>query len=207
MLVSVILAHPDQHSFNHAIAAKAMAELDKSGHRVNFHDLYAEQFSPMLTSSEIARDTQLEPVIQQHCTEVSQAEGLVIVHPNWWGGPPAILKGWVDRVIRPGVAYEFNEGDSGEGIPNGLLKIKTALVFNTSNTYTERERMYSETLLKHSGKLRIRIMRSEQLPAAYFGVIVTSSPEQRKAWLNETGEIVRRLFLHPDLIINKSRIF
>lgn len=55
------------------------------------------------------------------------------------GQPPAILKGWVDRVIRAGVAYEFAEGDSGEGVPIGLLKAKSALVFNTSNTLEERE--------------------------------------------------------------------
>jgi len=44
------------------------------------------------------------------------------------------LKGWIDRIFRPGVAYEFNEGDKGEGIPVGLLKAKKAIVFNTSNT-------------------------------------------------------------------------
>ncbi len=53
--------------------------------------------------------------------------------------PPAILKGWVDRVIRPGVAYEFLEGDGGEGVPCGLLRARAVLVFNTGNTYLERE--------------------------------------------------------------------
>ena len=52
--------------------------------------------------------------------------------------PPAILKGWIDRVMRPGVAYEFLEGGSGKGVPNGLLKAKAALVFNTSNTPEDR---------------------------------------------------------------------
>ena len=66
--------------------------------------------------------------------------------------PPAILKGWIDRVMRPGVAYEFLEGDSGEGVPNGLLKAKTALVFNTSNTPEDRELKCSATLLRPSGK-------------------------------------------------------
>jgi len=47
----------------------------------------------------------------------SEASGIVIVHPNWWGQPPAILKGWVDRVLRPGVAYEFTEGDQGKVSP------------------------------------------------------------------------------------------
>ena len=59
--------------------------------------------------------------------EISVADGVVIIHPNWWGQSPAILKGWVDRVIRPGVAYEFLEDDKGEGVPCGLLKANQRL--------------------------------------------------------------------------------
>jgi NAD(P)H dehydrogenase (quinone) len=55
-------------------------------------------------------------VIELHCREIADVDG-IIVHPNWWGQPPAILKGWVDRVLRPGVAYRFLEGDAGEGVP------------------------------------------------------------------------------------------
>ena len=139
MKVSVILAHPDRNSFNHAIAETAAQTLQGNGHEVMFHDLYAEGFDPILPAGEIPRDAPLPPDIQRHCDEIAAAEGIVIVHPNWWGQPPAILKGWIDRVLRPGVAYEFAEGDSGEGIPIGLLKAKAALVFNTSNTYSERE--------------------------------------------------------------------
>jgi len=51
--------------------------------------------------------------IQRHCAEIRQADGLVIVHPNWWGEPPAMLKGWVDRVLRAGVAYDFPPGPQG----------------------------------------------------------------------------------------------
>jgi NAD(P)H dehydrogenase (quinone) len=45
--------------------------------------------------------------------------------------PPAILKGWVDRVMRPGLAYEFLEGDSGDGVLHGRLRDRRAIVFNT----------------------------------------------------------------------------
>ena len=124
MKISVILAHPDKKSFNHAIAAAAIETLKKNGHEVFFHDLYAEEFDPLLTSEEIPRDAALPVEVEKHCNEISAADGVVIVHPNWWGQPPAILKGWVDRVIRPGVAYEFLEDDQGEGVPCGLLKVQ-----------------------------------------------------------------------------------
>ena len=130
MKVSVILAHPNEASFNHAIARTAVEELRCNGHEVVLHDLYAEKFDPILPTVEIPQAASLPDEIARHCTEISQAEGIVVVHPNWWGQPPAILKGWIDRVIRPGIAYEFLEGDSGEGVPNGLLKAEAVIVFN-----------------------------------------------------------------------------
>jgi NAD(P)H dehydrogenase (quinone) len=138
MQVSVILAHPDSQSFNHAIAQAAIAELTLSSHQVTFHDLYAEKFDPILPADEIPQGACVSQEMEVHCREISQAEGIIIIHPNWWGQPPAILKGWIDRVLRPGIAYQFREGDQGEGIPVGLLKAKAALVFNTSNTPAAR---------------------------------------------------------------------
>ena len=120
MKISVILAHPRPGSFNHAIADEAAALLRKSGHTVTIHDLYQEQFDPLLPYSEISRDAPLPPAIALHCREIAEADGIIFVHPDWWGMPPAILKGWVDRVLRVDVAYRFEEGDSGEGLPIGL---------------------------------------------------------------------------------------
>ena len=139
MQVSVILAHPNPQSFNHTIAETVLAELNQNGHQTAFHNLYAEQFDPILKTGEIFKDSGLSMELESHCREIYNADGIVIIHPNWWGQPPAILKGWVDRVLRQGTAYKFLEGDNGEGIPIGLLKAKFALVFNTSNTPTERE--------------------------------------------------------------------
>jgi len=195
MKISVILAHPDKHSFNHAIAEAAVSSLGENGHLVTFHDLYAEKFPPLLTAGELVRDARLAPVISRHCTEIGEAEGIVIVHPNWWGGPPAILKGWVDRVIRPGMAYEFNEGDSGEGTPNGLLRAKAALVFNTTNTYPEREmEAFGDPLEAFWKNCVFGLCGIHNFRRRSFGVIVTSSPEQRQSWLCEVKDITRACF-------------
>ena len=127
MKVSVILAHPGPGSFNHAIAATVVKTLAENGYTVAFHDLYAEHFDPVLPYAEIPRDAPLDPGVARHCSEIATADGIVIVHPDWWGQPPAILKGWIDRVIRPGIAYRFREGDNGEGIPEGLLAAKAEI--------------------------------------------------------------------------------
>ena len=137
MRISVILAHPNKTSFNHAIARTVLEELEKNEHNVFFRDLYAENFAPLLFSEEMTEDAVLPEAVRNYCEEIRRAEGVVVVHPNWWGQPPAVLKGWIDRVIRSGVAYEFLEGDSGEGISKGLLRANAAVVFNTSNTVPE----------------------------------------------------------------------
>ncbi len=139
MKISVILAHPHLRSFNHAIAYEATATLRKSGHAVFIHDLYQEKFHPLLPYEEISRDAPLDPVIGRYCREIATADGIVTVHPDWLGMPPAILKGWIDRILRPGIAYRFAEMDSGEGIPNGILGAGAVLVFNTSITPVQRE--------------------------------------------------------------------
>jgi NAD(P)H dehydrogenase (quinone) len=195
MNISLILAHPNGESFNHAIARTAETALVDLGHHVWFHDLYAEKFDPLLPHEEIPKDVELPPEVASHCNEIASVDGIIIVHPNWWGQPPAILKGWVDRVIRPGVAYCFLDGDSGEGVPVGLLKAKSALVLNTSNTPMHRERAAFgdplETLWKNCifGLCGVNVFRREM-----FGVVVTSSPEERAQWLADVRRIVAGQF-------------
>lgn len=195
MIVSVILAHPREGSFNHAIARTAADRLMVNGHTAVLHDLYQEGFDPLLPEQEIAKGAHLPPLIARHCAEIAQADGIVIVHPNWWGMPPAILKGWVDRVIRPGVAYEFVEGDGGEGVPSGLLKARAALVFNTSNTEAGREKtVFGDPLETIWKNCIFGLSGVEQFYRRMFGVVVTSSEEQRAQWLAETRAAIDAFF-------------
>ena len=185
MQISVILAHPDPKSFNHAIAQTAVQALKKNGHIAIFHDLYQEKFDPLLPVKEIPENAKLPANIKKHCKEIAIADGLLIIHPNWWGQPPAILKGWVDRVIRPGIAYEFLEGDSGEGVPGGLLKAKAALVYNTSNTESEREkRVFGDPLETIWKNCIFGLCGVTNFHRRMFNVIVTSTEKQRKKWLD-----------------------
>lgn len=127
------------------------------------------------------------------------AEGIIIIHPNWWGQPPAILKGWIDRVIRPGVAYEFRENDKGEGVPRGLLRAKAALVFNTSNTETEREqKVFGDPLEAIWKNCIFDLCGVTNFYRRMFNIVVTSTEEQRKEWLSEVGQMIDEYF--PALI-------
>jgi len=195
MNVLVIVAHPDSGSFNHAITETAVSKLKQNNHQVILHDLYAEKFDPILYPDEIPTGAPLPKEIARHCEEIANADGIIIIHPNWWGQPPAILKGWVDRVIRPEVAYRFLEGDNGEGIPEGLLKAKTAIVFNTSNTPTEREmNIFGDPLERLWKDCIFDFCGVDNFYRKMFNVVVTSSIEQRQTWLTNVQEVIGTYF-------------
>jgi putative NADPH-quinone reductase len=145
--------------------------------------------------SEFPKDAPLPPSLRKHCSGIANAEGIIIIHPNWWGQPPAILKGWIDRVIRPGVAYEFIEEDTGEGIPNGLLKADQALVFNTSNTETAREnRVFGDPLETIWKNCIFDLCGIKNFYRRTFNIIVTSTESQRNKWLEEVRQTVAKYF-------------
>ncbi|MEA4862509.1 MAG: NAD(P)H-dependent oxidoreductase [Victivallaceae bacterium] len=195
MKISVILGHPYSKSFNAAIAEAVVTQLKQDGHDVHFHDLCAEGFNPVISGRELKTDVPEDELTAIHQKELREADGIVIVHPNWWGQPPAVVTGWIDRVVRENVAYAFPEGDSGGGVPEGLLKAKAALVFNTANTPAEREdavfgdplqRIWKDCVFDFCGvRIFDRIM---------FRVVADSSPEQREQWLAQAGSLVHRYF-------------
>lgn len=195
MNILVILAHPRKGSFNHAIAETAVETLKNKGHRVIFHDLYLEKFDAILPYDEISRDGELDLEIEKHCNELETAHGIVVVHPNWWGQPPAILKGWIDRVIRAGVAYKFVEEDQGEGVPVGLLNVTQALVFNTSNTPLEREmKVFGDPLETLWKNCIFGLCGVKAFCRKNYGIVITSTSEEREKWLQDVKTTIDSLY-------------
>lgn len=197
MKVLVIIAHPDPHSFNHAIAATCLDRLFYNHYEIVFHDLYLENFQPILNKDEIPKDGIIEDfeLTERHINDLKTSDAIIVIHPNWWGQPPAILKGWIDRVLRPGIAYEFEEGDKGEGVPKGLLKAKIGLVFNTSNTSEEREnKVFRDPLETLWRNCIFDLCGTKKFDRKMFRIVVTSSEEQRKLWLGEVTKMIDKYF-------------
>jgi putative NADPH-quinone reductase len=187
----IILAHPNPESLNHAIAHTAAATLQGLGHRVVHHDLCAEGFVPVLPVAEIAPDAVLDPSVAHYAADLIAADGIVVVHPNWWGKPPAILAGYIDRIFRPGFAYTFSKQDDGSGVPIGLLKAQMALVFTTSNTPDARERaVFGDPLEAFWTRCVFGLCGVPQVHRRNFSVVVSSTPQQRQAWLDETAATI-----------------
>jgi putative NADPH-quinone reductase len=193
MKASVILAHPYEKSFNHAIYQTVLNTCDNVGVQVFAHDLYQDGFDPVITKDELGKLPPSDTLVEQYGKELLESDILVFIHPNWWGQPPAILKGYIDRVIRPPHAYDFPEDDSGGGLPIGKLKGKTGIVFNTSNTPEERENTYFHDPLEHIWiKCVFGFCGIDKHYRRMFRVVADSSLEDRKKWLCEVQEVIMR---------------
>jgi len=191
MKILVIIGHQKKGSFCHAIADTAVEELKAAGHEVVYHDLYEEDFDPILPHEEIPKGIEKPPVIQKHCEELTAADGYIVVHPNWWAMPPAILKGWIDRVICRGVAYEF--GEAGAVITH--LTGKRAVVFTTSNTPRDVEMERFGDPLENLWKSCIfGFCGVDDFYRRNFESIILSTADDRKAWLDEVRRIVQERF-------------
>jgi putative NADPH-quinone reductase len=169
--------------------------LEDNGHEVAFHDLCEERFDPVLPYEEIPRDAEIDPLVSQHCVDIQDADGIVVVHPSWWGQPPAILKGWIDRVIRVGVAYEFHGKPGEPGAPVGLLKAENAIVINTSNTPREVEIELFGDILENIWKTSVfKFCGVKNVERLIYSPVLTSTPEQREEWLNDVQEHINHMF-------------
>lgn len=195
MEISVILAHPYPESFNHAIYQTVLDCLKENGHQVHAHNLNEEGFNPLLEGSELANGKTSDPMVLKHRQEITKANGIIIIHPNWWGQPPAILKGWTDRVLRSGVAYQFEEGDDGSGVPEGLLVAEAAIVFNTSNTPEEREKLiFGDPLERIWKDCVFDFCGIKNFHRKMFRVVASSTLKERDAWLKEVKETINNYF-------------
>jgi NAD(P)H dehydrogenase (quinone) len=190
MKATVILAHPYPGSFNHAIFRTVCAVLDRRGVAACAHDLYAERFDPVLTADELGSDRSSDPLVNRYAAELIGSDLLFFIHPNWWGQPPAILKGYIDRVIRPPYCYDFPPGDTGGGLPEGKLKGKCGVVFNTSNTEKEREDNYFQDPLERIWRQCVfGFCGVESYYRKMFRIVADSSEERRRAWLDEVESL------------------
>lgn len=129
MKALVLFAHPNPKSFNAAILETVKEELGKKEAEVRVKDLYAMDWNPVLSAADFQRmlSGQMSEDIAKEQAGVAWADMLIVVCPIWWHTLPAILKGYIDRVMCQGFAYKYTETG-----PVGLLESKRAAIITTS---------------------------------------------------------------------------
>lgn len=125
----LVLANPAPDSFCHAIAERYAAEAGACHQSVVVRDLYAIGFDPLLKAGERAGETyDYSPDVAAEHALIAAADILVLVYPIWFGLPPAILKGYVDRVLGAGYSFRDMKAQRGQAGLHGkpLLSLSTS---------------------------------------------------------------------------------
>lgn len=178
--ILVILGHPDNDSLCGAIAASCVEGAREAGHEVKLISLGDLSFDPVLHKG-YARIQELEPDLVAAQEAITWSQHIVFVYPTWWGGMPALLKGFLDRVFLPGFAFQYREGSR---FWDRLLSGRSAHLFVTMDTppwyYRLVYRMpghnqMKRTILEFSGIKPVGITS--------FGPVRGSSQQQREKWL------------------------
>ncbi|NRB17299.1 MAG: NAD(P)H-dependent oxidoreductase [Rhodobacteraceae bacterium] len=133
----IVFCHPSKDSYSASLLLTARTALEQSGHEVRVIDLYEEGFNPVLSQDEwdsYIPDTQANIAgVQSHVDAMQWAEALVLVYPTWMYGPPAMLKGWLERVWLPGIAFDIAPA-KGKRATGLLRNIRQFTVVTTSGS-------------------------------------------------------------------------
>src|SRR5690606_35196381 len=130
--------------------------------------------------------------IARHREELRGTDGLVVVHPVWWGMPPAILTGWIDRVIVPGVMFHLGDAS---GQPEAIAPLRELLVVNTSDTAEDREHeLYGDPLAAIWGRCVAAPLGGPRVTRRVLRPVAGSTRAQRTAWLTEVEALADDVF-------------
>ncbi|UFJ43097.1 NAD(P)H-dependent oxidoreductase [Brevibacillus humidisoli] len=129
MKALIVFAHPGDDSFNHGILRRVTAACERQAMDWRLRNLYQINFQPVYSSEDMRRieAKQVSPDVEEEQILVTESDLLVMIFPVWWWAPPAILKGWIDRVFTNGFAFHYKEKG-----PVGLLRGKQAVLFTTT---------------------------------------------------------------------------
>ena len=193
MNILVIYAHPYNQSFNHAIKETIVMSANSTGNLVEVRDLYALDFDPVLRAEELVNSFKGNPVLADVAIEqnyIRWADMVVFVYPLWWAGMPAILRGYLDRVLSFGFAYTADENGT-----TGLLGDKQIIMINTigatQHDYEANGMLKALETIANPGIFNFCGTAVKKY--FQFCAIPSSTPEERQKILSEVSEFFQSL--------------
>lgn len=184
--ILIINGHPDKESFNHALAKAYKEAALKSGAFVTEINIADLNFDPNLKYGYTKR-MELEPDLQYSLEKIREADHLVWVHPVWWGGLPAIMKGFLDRLFLPGLAFKYRETSVWW---DKLLTGKTARIITTIDQPAWYYRLiYGNPSINQLKKSTLEFCGIRPVKVTAIGIIKTSDPAKRISWLNKVSRL------------------
>lgn len=192
MRVFVLYAHPVETSFVSALHTRVVETLRLKGHEVDDCDLYAEGFNPVLSRSERMGYHDLDhnrAPVDAYVQRVLAAEAMVMVHPVWNFGYPAMLKGFFDRVFLPGVSFRMQDGKVRPCLHN-IRKLVTVTTYGGSRV---RALLAGDPPRKVTNRV-LRVTIKPAAPVSYLAHydMNRSTPESRAAFLAKVTETMEQ---------------
>jgi len=180
--ILIINGHPNKDSFNFGIAEAYKKGAIQSGAKVDEIVISKLNFNPNLQFGYQKR-MELEPHLQDAWKKILWADHLVWIHPVWWGGLPAITKGFIDRLFLPGLAFKYRENSVWW---DKLLKGKTAHIITTLDQPGYYYRLfYGRPSVNQLKKSVLQFCGINPVKVSYIAIIKTSDEKQRKIWLQK----------------------
>ena len=187
--ILIINGHPNKNAFNYGIVSAYKKGAANSGAEVKEIIIADLDFNPNLKFGYQQR-TELEPDLIEAWEKIKWAEHLVWVHPVWWGGLPAISKGFIDRLFLPGFAYQYRENSVWW---DKLLKGKTAHIITTVDQPSWYYWLfYGRPSVNQLKKSTLEFCGVKPVKVTYFGIVKTATNELRKKWLDKVENLGRK---------------
>jgi putative NADPH-quinone reductase len=195
MRALVVHSHPVGASYSSALRDAAVRGLRAAGHHVDVIDLAARGFDPVMTKQEWQSYVSMSGTVPHELADdaalVRDAGVIVFVYPTWWSAAPAQLKGWVERVFRPGVAFVLDGNNKVTPILENLRRIVTVTTFGSPRAYTMAMNDNGSRMLRRSLRLvAVRRIRTTRL--ALFRMDRTTD-RSRQRFLDRVEKATARL--------------
>lgn len=180
--ILIINGHPNKEAFNYGLVEAYKQGALTSGAEVEEIVIADLQFNPNLKYGYRQR-TELEPDLLDAWKKIQWADHLVWVHPVWWGGLPAITKGFIDRLFLPGMAFRYRENSV---FWDKLLTGKTAHIITTLDQPGWYYRlMFGRPSVNQLKKSTLQFCGISPVKVTYIGIIKTADASKRARWLQK----------------------
>ncbi len=188
--ILIINGHPNIDAFNFGITAAYKKGAENNGAEVKEIIIASLKFNSNLQFGYQKR-TELEPDLIQAWEKIKWADHLVWVHPVWWGGLPAITKGFIDRLFLPGFAFQYRENSVWW---DKLLKGKTAHIITTLDQPSWYYWFaYGRPSVNQLKKSTLEFCGVKPVKVTYIGPIKSSDQYLREKWLNNIEQLGKKI--------------
>jgi putative NADPH-quinone reductase len=187
MRTTVIYNHPYDGSFNHAILETVIDALKSSGQDIDVMNLDEDHFNPVMSSDDLLGFVKHHSVDQQakdYSARIRQADHLIFIFPIWWEMMPAMMKGFVDKVIFPGETFNYTK--NGLGMVSMLNKLRSTTVITTMNTPKLMYRfLYGNAVQKAMIKGTFQKSGMKHVKWISLNMVKMVSAKKREHWLGK----------------------